>query len=447
MSSNLPMKASDNSANPYDSPPPDWRRPAMIGYLIIILTFGVLGGWAAYARLDSAVVASGVVAVESNRKTVQHLEGGIVSEVLVREGQRVEEDQLLFKLDDTQFRANLDVAQNQLDYNVAQEARLIAERNFDDKITFPAELTSRMSREVAVAAVADQRNQFAERRATIAGQISILQARVKQLSTEIEGLTLEKAATLRQLGFITEELVDLRHLLEKNLVQKSRVLALERENSRLEGLVGRSTVEMAKSENSIGETQLQIHQLKQKFAEDVNTALLEARQKIADLRERVRVTQDALRRSEIRSPKAGVVQNVRVATVGGVIRSGDPLLEVVPENDELIIQAQISPTDIDNMKLTMQAEVKISSFHAEQLPVILGRVTSLSRDRLVDETTRQPYFLARILVNEQDIPPQLRGRIIAGMQADVIVPTGERTVVDYFVRPLQNRARKALREQ
>lgn len=433
--------------DPYAAPPPDWRRPAMLGYLIIILTFGVLGGWAAYARLDSAVVASGVVAVESNRKTVQHFEGGIVSEVHVREGQHVEEDQLLFKLDDTQFRANLDIAQNQLDYNVAQETRLIAERNFDNQITFPPELTSRLSRDVVVAAIADQRNQFAERRSTIAGQILILQARIKQLNTEIEGLTLEKAATVRQLSFITEELVDLRQLLEKNLVQKSRVLALERENSRLEGLVGRSTVEMAKSENSIGETQLQIHQLKQKFAEDVNTALLEARQKIADLRERVRVTQDALRRSEIRSPKSGVVQNVRVATVGGVIRSGDPLLEVVPENDELIISAQISPIDIDNMKVAMQAEVKLSSFHAEQLPVILGRVTSLSRDRLVDETTRQPYFLARILVNEHNIPQQLRGRIIAGMQADVIVPTGERTVVDYFVRPLQNRARKALREQ
>jgi len=254
MSSKLPARAAAKVPvqEPVDSPPPDWRRPALLGYVTIILTFGLLGGWSALARLDSAVVAQGVITVETNRKTVQHFEGGIVREILVREGQRVEEGQLLFKLDDTQFQATVEISQNQLDYNTAMEARLVAERDGASEIKFPADMMSRMSRTVIKEAIADQRAQFIQRRATIDGQISILQQRIKQLKTEIEGLTQEREATQRQLAFIEQELTDLKFLLEKNLVQKSRVLALEREKSRLEGIIGRSTADKAKAENGIG---------------------------------------------------------------------------------------------------------------------------------------------------------------------------------------------------
>jgi membrane fusion protein, type I secretion system len=198
----------------------DWKRPAIIGYLVIFLTFGVIGGWSALARLDSAIVAPGVVTVESNRKTIQHLEGGIVREIFVREGQHVDENQLLFRLDDTQSQANAYVARNQLAANLAQEARLVAERDGTDEITFPAALTANIDRPVVAEAIADQRKQFAERRVSLAGQISILEAKIKTYETEIEGLAEERAATNRQLQSIEGEVAELRGLLEKGLMQK-----------------------------------------------------------------------------------------------------------------------------------------------------------------------------------------------------------------------------------
>ena len=429
----------------------DWRRPAMAGYAIIFFAFGVMGSWAAFARLDSAVVAPGTVTVESSRKTVAHLEGGIVRQILVREGQHVEEGQVLIKLDDTQPQAGADMSTNQLASFVALEARLIAERDHRDSISYPPELAAAAAESaapsVAREATADQRKQFEERRNSLAAQVALLQAKVHQYETELEGLAVEKASTLRQLVFIEEELKDLRGLLEKQLVPKSRVMTLEREKSRLEGVVGRSTADASKARNGIGESRLQIDQLQKKFAEDVNSQLLDARQKIADLRERTRVSSDVLRRIEIRSPRSGVVQNVKVATLGGIIRPGEPLLELIPDGDELIINAQVSLSDIDIVNPGMDAEVRFSAFHGKIMPVILGQVESLSRDRLLDEATRQPYFLARVIVKEGQLPVEVRERVRAGMAVEVVIPTGERTMADYLVRPLTNRARKALREQ
>jgi HlyD family type I secretion membrane fusion protein len=295
-------------------------------------------------------------------------------------------------------------------------------------------------------AVADQQKQFAERRDSLTSQISILESRAQQFQTEIEGLQREKAATERQLQFIREELSDLHKLLERNLVQKSRVLALEREQSRLEGMIGRSIADASKAANSIGETNLQIKQLRQKFLEEVNTSILETRQKIAELAEKGKVARDVLRRVDILAPRTGEVQNLHVTTIGGVIRAGEPLLDIVPENEALIIQAQISPNDVEAVRPGMRADVRFPSFHTKVLPVIFGKITSVSKDRLTDEQSKQPYFLARIAIADHDIPKEISGDLSAGMPAEVMVPTGERTVASYLVRPLENRFRKALRE-
>ncbi|HWW47015.1 MAG TPA: HlyD family type I secretion periplasmic adaptor subunit [Xanthobacteraceae bacterium] len=435
-----------SSAQTSDTASSNWQRPAAKGYAIIILTFGVLGAWSAYARIDSAVVAPGVVAVDGSRKTIQHFEGGLISEILVKEGQHVKQGDILFRLDNTQSQANSDVLRNQLGASLALEARLIAERSESDRITFPDEL-EKSDRDVIKQAVADQQKQFAERQASLSGQIAILSARIQQYKTEISGLTLEREATERQLAFIVDELVGLHHLLDRNLVQKSRVLALEREKSRLEGVIGRSTADASKATNGISEAELQIKQLRQKFLEEVNANILETRQKVADLKEKIRVATDVLRRVDIRSPHTGEVQNVRVSTIGGVIRAGEPLLDLVPENEPLIVQAQVSPIDVEAVRAGMNAEVRFASFQTKVLPVIMGHVVSVSRDRLTDEHTKQPYFLARVVVEDREIPVEIRGRLSAGMPADIMVPTGERTVADYLLRPLENRFRKALRER
>lgn len=430
-----------------NAPVPDWRRSAKVGYLVIILTFGVMGGWSAFARLDSAVVASGVVALKSSRKTVQHFEGGMIKAILVHEGQHVEQGDVLFKLDNIQSKANLDLVDNQLYGLLAQEARLIAERDKAPQITFPPELSTDSTNPVIREAISDQQKQFTERRASINGQVSILKSRIKQFNSQIDGVTVVKKSTSEQLEFINTELEDLRGLLAKNLVQKTRVLAMERERSRLEGVIGQATSDIAKTQNDIGEAHLQIEQLQKKFSEEVNAQIVDVRTKIVDWRQKSTVTEDVLRRSEIRAPRSGTVQDLHVTTIGGVIRPGEPLLEIVPDDEGMVINAQVSPTDIDVLDVGMEAEIRFSAFHGETLPLIFGKIESVSRDRLIDEHSKQPYFLARIVIDKNNVPTMVKDKIRAGMSAEVIVPTGERTVISYLVRPLRNRANSALRER
>ena len=425
----------------------DWRRPAALGYAVIIFTFGILGGWSAVAKLDSAIVAPGVVTVESNRKTVQHFEGGIVREILVREGQRVSQGDVLFRLDTTQSRANFDNQRAQLDYNLATEARLLAERDGAQSVTFPDELTARGDEPHVARAMADQRNQFAERRASLSGQVGVLQSKVDQYKNEVEGLTAERAASQDQLKYIGEELKDLLYLQDKNLVSKSRVLALEREKSKTDGVIGHTTAEIAKAENNIHETQLQMRQLREKFLEDVGGGILEVRQKASELRQKLTMATDVLKRIEVLAPKSGVVQNLKVFTLGGVLKAGEALLDIVPERDDLIIQAHVSPLDIDKVAAGMRAEIRFPSFHGEILPYMSGRIGSVSRDRMMDEHDKEPYFLAQVLVDDKSIPDFVRQRLTAGMPGEIIVPIGERTVLQYLVGPLEVRMHGAMRER
>jgi HlyD family type I secretion membrane fusion protein len=426
---------------------PDWRRAAAFGYAVIIFTFGILGGWSAVAKLDSAIIAQGLVTVESNRKTVQHFEGGIVREILVHEGQHVMQGDVLFRLDTTQSQANFDNQRAQLDYNLAAEARLVAERDGADTITFPSELAARGNEAQVARAMADQRNQFAERRASLAGQVSVLQSKLDQYKNEIDGLTAERTASQNQLELIGQELKDLLYLQDKNLVSKSRVLSLEREKSKTEGTIGHTTAEIAKAENNIHETQLQIRQLREKFLEDVAGAILEVRQKASELRQKLTTATDVLKRIEVTAPKSGEVQNLKVFTLGAVLKAGEPLLDIVPERDDLIVQAHVSPLDIDKVAAGMHAEIRLPSFHGDLLPIMTGRIASVSRDRMLDEQAKEPYFLAQVLVDDPSIPAFVRGRLTAGMPAEIVLPTGERTVLQYLVGPLQNRMRGALRER
>jgi HlyD family type I secretion membrane fusion protein len=426
-------------------PIPSWKVPAIAGYAVITGTFVILGGWSAVARLDSAITAQGVVSAETNRKTVQHLEGGIVREILVREGQHIRTGEVLFKLDLTAPKAGFELQRNQLVSAIAQEARLIAERDSTEEISFPTELTDRKDDPNVAGAISDQIAQFRERGTSLKNQTNILKAKIDQYNSEIEGLRQERAGTENQLKFINEELVGVRWLFERQLTQKSRLMSLEREKSRLEGLMGRSIADESKAQNGIGEARLQIGQVRQKFQEDVASSMQETRQKLNDLREKVRVARDVLSRVDITSPTTGVVQNLRVFTTGGVVKPGEPLLDVLPEQDALIVQARVQPQDTENLETGMTAEIRFPSFHSRIIPMIMGHVESISRDRLMDDATKQPYFLAQVVAD--DIPGSVKERLSAGMPADVIFPTGERTVLDYLVRPLKDRLHGVMREK
>jgi HlyD family secretion protein len=430
-----------------DAPRSDWRPPAIAGYIIIFLIFGIIGGWSTIAKLDRAVVAQATVSVESNRKVVQHYEGGIVSEILVKDGQTVENGDVLFRLSDIQARANSEVARNQLDANLALEARLIAERDQASTITWPPEIATRASLPLVARAIADQTTDFQDRRASLEGQVSVLQAKIQQLKTEIQGLAIEKDATEKQVAYIMQELIGLRELRSESLIPLGRLLSMERERTRLEGVVGRAIADQAKAQNAIGETTLQIQQLRQKFQEDTAAAILDVRQKIADLRDKDNVTRDVLQRIDITAPRSGTVQNLKVFSIGQVIRSGEPLLEIVPANDRLVVNAQFSPTEIDSVHAGQEAEIRFPAFQSRTIPVILGKLETVSQDRLVDETTKQPYYLGVVSIDKMAIPPELLPRLRAGMPAEVVVSSGERTVLSYMVSPLLNSLRKSFTER
>ena len=425
----------------------DPRLVALAGYAVIILTFGVVGGWAATAPLASAVVANGVMMVETNRKTVQHFEGGIISKINVREGDSVTAGQVLFRLDETQPKANLEILTNQLIGAVARDARLVAELNGKEQLIFPEEIV-RLSDDLNVArTLADQEKQFIERRASLGGQISVLEARASQLRQEINGSEETKRADEQQVRFIDNELGGVRELYEQQLVTKSRWLTLERERSRLDGEIGRLVSEKAKSEKAIGESQMQIAQLKQQFQEQVSKELAETREKIGDLRNKQAVARDVLRRLDVVAPVTGRIQGLRIFTIGAVIRPGDPLVEIVPEKEKLIVQAQIQVNDIEGISVDRKAEVRFPAFNSKTLPMIPGTLVSLSHDRLMDEASKQPYYLALIDVRDEDIPAVYRGRTFPGLAVEVIIPSMERTMLNYLVEPLHRRLRTVAREK
>jgi HlyD family type I secretion membrane fusion protein len=426
----------------------DPRMYALTGYAIIIFCFVILGGWAALAPLGAAVTATGFVNTEGNKKTVQHLEGGIVKQVLVHEGDHVSAGDTLIRLDETQPKANLEIAHNQLYGALARDARLAAELAGSEVVQFPTELTSIAGTDpIAAKAIEDELSQFKERRATLNGQISILRARGDQLRQEMEGSDKQRVSLETQVGYIKDELEGVRALYDRNLIPKTRWLSLERERARLEGDIGRAIAERAKAEKGLGETELQIGQAKQQMLEQSSRDLVDTREKLRDLRSKFVVAQDVLHRLEINAPVTGRVQSLRVFTNGAVVRQGEPLLEIGPDQDKLLVQAHISTLDIEGVSVGRTAEVRFPAFHDRSLPMIGGTIISISQDRLLDEASKQPYYLALIDVPEENIPAHYRGTLTSGMNAEVIIPTRERTALDYLIEPLRNRMRTAFRER
>ncbi len=425
----------------------DWRKFALAGYALIFLTFGVAGGWAAIAKVDRAVVAPGFVSIETNHKTVQHFEGGIIRAILVKEGDIVKEGQVLIRMEKVQAQANSDLLSNQLYSYLALEARLLAERDDLNAIVWPAEFDSRQKDPLISKLMSDEIGQFNERRSSLNGQIKIIEAKVGQLKTEIEGIEIEKDSEEKQVKYINEELVALRKLLVKQLVPTQRVFAMERERTRLEGAIGKAISDAAKAQGAISEMGIQSSQLQQKFKEDVATALLDVRQKIGDYRQRSIVADDVLRRVDVASPRSGTVQNLKVTTLGQVVRAGEALFDIVPLDERLIVQAQFSTGDIDIVHQGQKAEIRFPAFHSRTMPLMTGVLESVSRDRLMDEATKQPYYLGIVSINKADIPDEYRARLRPGMPAEVIVASGERTVLTYLVSPLSSTIRKTFIEQ
>ena len=426
---------------------PSPKPIALMGYILIFITFGVFGSWAAVAKLDSAVVAPGTISLEGNRRVVQHLEGGIVDEILVEEAKSVSRGDVLLRLNSIETQSNLEVFSTRLDVARLVEARLTAERALEEEVNFPGDVLSRNSDAVR-AVLADQKDLFSGRRMILQSQKDILLARIEQINVQIEGLELQKSAFERRIANFTEMLVRMRDGESKGLIQGNQLSQREDQLIEIEANLGQVISDIAQARASIGETELKTLQLEQEYRERASTELEQIRAEISELTERLKVAADVLDRTEIRAPGSGTIQNLKVHTVGSVVRPGDVLMELVPENEELIINARVSPIDKDNVAPGFETEVRFTAFKAKLTPIMLGSVETVSGDVITpDNANEPPYFLARITVDEADIPEEIKDRITAGMPADVVITTGERTVANFIVSPLMDAVRKSMIEE
>lgn len=418
-----------------------------LGFAVIALLLGGLATWGALAPLASAVIAPGTVIVDGHRKQVQHLDGGIVSELLVREGDRVEAGQVLIRLDETRARGSSALLQTAHDAARALEARLLAEASGATELRFSESLSRREHQGNVAELLQAQRRLFAARRTALDGQTTILQQRASQLQEEINGIEAQRRAKERQSALIAEELSAQRTLLAKGLTEKTWVLALEREAARLDGERGELMAAAARCSVAIGETRLQVLQAHKAMQQEVADGIRAAQAQIFDLEERLLAARHALGQLQILAPAAGTVVGLGVFTIGGVIRAGETLLEIVPRDDRLLIEAQAQLQDIDNVAVGLPAQVRFPAFKQRTTPSIDGIVTQLSADRLQDKRTGQPFYQLRIAVPESEAARLLPHTLMPGLSAEVMIHTGERTALTYLLQPVLDSMARSWREE
>ncbi len=411
-----------------------------------MLLVGGVGAWAAATSLAGAVIAAGNVVVESNSKKVQHQTGGIVGEILVREGDRVAAGDVVIRLDETTTRANLQILAQQYDRTVARQARLQAERLGLTGIKFPDELVRRAADPDVETVLTGEKALFESRTKALAGQKSQLEARSGQLKRQIEGLTAQRKATEDSARLVDRDFTSLQKLYQKKLVSLERVSELQLELSRLRGETGRLSAAIAETEGKISETALQAIQVDEDMRKDVNEELRELDGKEVELIERKVVAQDQLTRTEIRAPQSGIVQELAVHTVGGVISPGETLMLIVPEEDRLVIDAMVAPASIDDVKPGQPVSIRFPAFDFATTPECKGTVQRVSADLIKDSQRQISYFLARMTLTDQDTCLRDTRRLQPGMPAEVHIQTGERNVLSYVMKPLSDQMSRAFRE-
>ena len=412
------------------------RKARMIGFAIVLVTFGLFGGWAALAPLESAALAPGVVTVQSYRKTVQHLEGGIVKELHARDGDMVNAGDPLIVLDDTQIRAEYGMTRSQLVAAQAMEARLRAERDGAEQIDFSGMLENDSHR--AVEAREGETQVFNARRGSRLGEVSVLQQRIGQLQEQIAGLRSMVATKASLQKSYQDEIGELTELLAEGYVDKQRLLEQQRRLDMLRAEVADHQSEITKTKLQISETELQIVQLNKDFNADVVGQLAEVQTKVFDLQERMAALEDRLTRIVIRAPEDGMILGMKVHTIGGVVSPATPLLDIVPSISDLIVEAQVSPIDIDRVSVGKAADIRFSAFNSATTPVIKGVVRHVSADRLINEETGMPYYLARVALTEEGARTLGSLKLQPGMPAEVLINTGERTMLQYLMQPATN---------
>ncbi|MCK0163723.1 HlyD family type I secretion periplasmic adaptor subunit [Marinobacter sp. S6332] len=428
--------------------PTDYSRRVRVGLIVLLVTFVGAGGWAAFAPLDGAAIAPGRVIVESQNRVVQHLEGGIIDGLMVRDGSRVSHGDPLVILSDTKPRAELNIVESQLREELGREARLRAERVGAKKISFPDELTEQDS-SAARNIIEGQEGLFKSRTEALEGQLSIYKQRIKALAQQINGLRAMNRTLDSRVASYEEELSNWQELFDQELADRNRINEMQRELYRLQGEKSGNDSRLAELEIKIGETESEALVTKQNYAEEVSEQLRESQRNVADLRARRTALQDTLNRTTILSPVTGTVVGLAVHTVGGIVRPGDTLMEIVPSDQEFTIQARVQPQDIDRVAVGQKADVRLSAFNQQTADIIEGEVLGLSADSLKVENGEERYYEAKIEITQQGLETmQAQGMyLVPGMPADIMIKTGERTALQYLLDPVTHMVERAFREE
>ena len=445
----MPMATpAPNAVQPASGAVDESMRPAAIaGWSIIAIFFGCFGAWAMTAPLNGAVVANAIVKVDGNRKSVQHLDGGIIKELRVKEGDRVAADDVLIVLDDTQARAELDVLSQQYLVLRATEERLRAELARQTEMVMPEEFKGRADDPNLPGIWQGQLHQFESRLAALAGQRNVIREKIAQLEAQITGGEAQVKAYRAQLISVQQEMESIAPLVKQGLIARPRYLQLERSGAGLEGQAADATANIARARQAIAEQMQQMAQLDNDRMTEVARDLRDTQAKLLEVIPRLMNAKAVLGRMEIRSPYAGQVVGLSVFSVGGVIGRGDKILDVVPERDSLIIEAQINVDDISDVHPDMRADVHLTAYKARITPVVRGKLAQVSADRLTDNRTGTSYYTALVQVDQNELADLPNVKLYPGMPANVMFPTIERTAFDYLVGPLTQSFNRAFRQK
>lgn len=424
---------------------PIWR-PLRYALSSVLLTGALVAGWGAMAKIDSAAIAMGTLAVELNRRVIQHLEGGIVGEVLVREGDLVQPGQVLLRLDATRARAQVTTIEDEIDRLRVRETGLMAERDGLDTLVFPEDLMRRASDPKLADILAVQRNEFNARQVSLRGQSEIIGQRILQLRKQIDGLNVRITSNDRQLALIRQEIVGVEVLVRSGLERLPRLLNLQREEARLLGERGESIENVSRTEQAINEAEMQRSQLFRSRQEEIARDLRDVQGRLFELRERHVAAFDQLNRLDVTAPEGGTVMDLRFPALGGVIAPGAQVAAIVPREERLVVEAQLNPNEVDTVRPGMSASIRLSHAAARWTPVIEGVVERIAPDRMVDQRTGAPYFMVRIGVTAEELEKHADLKLQSGMHAEVLIRRGERSVATYIIRPLIDRFSTSLRE-
>ncbi|MDH2341444.1 HlyD family type I secretion periplasmic adaptor subunit [Bradyrhizobium sp. SSUT77] len=411
-------------------------RVALAGWLIVAVFFGGIGTWAMIAPLDGAVVANAVVKVDGNRKSVQHLDGGIVKELHVREGDRVLAGDLLIVLDETQARAEYDVLTQQYGVLRATEVRLLTELDHGPELVMPNDLRARSGDPYLKSVWNGQVSQFESRRAALEGQRSVIREKINQLGSQIVGANAQVKSFTDQINSVRSEAKDIAPLVERGLIARPRILQLERTSYGLEGQIADTSASIAKARQAIAEQEQQIAQLDNDRMTEVTKDLRDTQARLLEVIPKALNAKAVLGRMEIRAPYSGRVVGLNVFSMGGVIQRGDKILDIVPDEDLLTIEAQVAVDDISDVRPNTRAEVHLTAYKQRIVPIIHGDVIQVSADRLTDPKTNNPYYTAFVRIDQEELAAMPNIRLYPGMPATVIIPTVQRTAFEYIVGPL-----------